>query len=143
MRATHSPAVDKREILMCSLEYFALKMYEKTWMQVSRNIRIFGIGNDGPRIISFLSFGIPDQSELRPSTMSRHSSRASRSDLSADSRYARRLRMQSSGDDGAAGGISRTRRDRTSPKRVRRSQFRRSCIAAIYSHRWTVRPGHV
>ena len=68
-----------------------------------------------PRMTSLRSGGIPVQSSLRPSTISRHSSLHSRSDLRGFNRYARRFRILSKGEPGGAAGIKRTKRDRISP----------------------------
>ena len=70
---------------------------------------------DKPRIVSFLSFGMPVHNGLRPSTMSLHSSLASRSVHLAGKRYAKRFRMRSNGDSAGAGGINRTSLERMSP----------------------------
>lgn len=68
-----------------------------------------------PRIVSLRSFGTPAHRGLRPSTMSLHSSRASRSDTLAGSRYDSISRIADRTEDGRADGIRRTSLDLMSP----------------------------
>jgi hypothetical protein len=115
VRASNVPAIKERKILVRPLQQFTLKIYKEAYSGILSQAYTRRSMNKLPRIVSFLSLGIPSHSRLRPSTMSRHSSRASRSVHRAGSRYASNARMASSGDADSADGISRTSLLRISP----------------------------
>ena len=112
----NAPPIPEVKVLVSSCQDLTFEVNEKACASQSVTPD-FSQARTVPRRVSFLSLGIPVHKELRPSTISLHSSRASLSEQLDESRCARRLRMAANGEDSEACGISRTRRDRISPIR--------------------------
>jgi hypothetical protein len=133
-------------------ENLTLKIYQKAYDTSAEGWGGNTVLHSAPRMASLRSSGIPVHKLLLPSTMVRHSSRATCSaSAPAGRRCASNVFRASRGVPGDAGGIKRTRRERMSPARCyhkcgmlmtqMRLQLVVSASSVRYIDRWGGRDG--